>query len=95
MLSSKIRTQYDQQYLLCETVAYISFIAGIKGYGSPDPFSDLANFVCWAEEFEARHRDEVWGVDRDWLWDVYHFTKAKLRGYHRRADNTHPMNPKK
>ncbi len=71
-----------KQYRLCEVVADIAYIAGLKKYYSGDSRIDMDDFISWAEEFEKKWKGKKWGEDdtqNDYILEVEKFTDAKIK----------------
>ncbi len=66
-----------ETYSLCEAVADIAYIAGVKGYYGGDSRQDVADFISWAKEFEYINRGVEWGVEKEYLDEIDAFTDKK------------------
>jgi hypothetical protein len=64
---------------LFESIADIAFIAGQRGFASGDSRADIAEFIRWANEFEAMHEDTNWDeVDYKDTVEVFALTKLRI-----------------
>jgi hypothetical protein len=63
---------------LFEAIADIAFLAGQKGFFSGDSRADIAEFIRWANEFEAIHEFTNW-EEMDYCRAIEDFTGSKLR----------------
>lgn len=59
---------------LLETIADISYYAGVKGYYSGNSRVDVMNFIFWAQEFENMHRHTDWDND-DYILAISAYTE--------------------
>ena len=63
---------------LLEAVADIAYIAGQRGFFSGDSREDIAEFIRWANEFEAINEETDWD-ETDYQQAIEAFTENKLR----------------
>lgn len=71
----------NKTYSLLEAVADIAYLAGQANFYHQDSRGDIALFIEWAQEFEAKYEGVIWGVNTniDYPDAIYDFTTAKLR----------------
>lgn len=62
---------------LLETVADISYLAGVRKYYSGDSRSDISMFLWWAREFEEIHTHTDWDKE-NYMLSIESFTEEKL-----------------
>ncbi|SDL85929.1 hypothetical protein SAMN04488090_2011 [Siphonobacter aquaeclarae] len=64
-------------YKILETLADISYYAGLEGYYSGDSRADISNFICWAREFEKIHQDTDWDVS-NYMLAIEEYANIKI-----------------
>jgi hypothetical protein len=62
---------------LLETVADISYLAGVRNYYSGDSRFDISLFLSWAREFEELHKHTDWD-NENYMLAIDSFTEEKL-----------------
>jgi hypothetical protein len=67
----------EEQKLLLETVADISYLAGEKRFYSGDSRADISEFIRWAIEFQRINTETNWD-EHNYLLLIETFTQQKL-----------------
>jgi len=80
-MPKKIQTEDlpKRTYELCEALADIAYLAGRESYYGGDSREDVANFIKWAQEFEAKHKDNDW-EGGDYIETIETFAAKKMEG---------------
>ena len=63
---------------LLETVADISYIAGLKQHYSGNSRYDIAEFISWAKEFEKMHNGTDWD-NEDYMLAIEQYANEKIK----------------
>jgi len=63
---------------LLETVADISYIAGLKQHYSGNSRYDIAEFISWAKEFEKMHNGTDWD-NEDYMLAIELYANEKIK----------------
>lgn len=75
----KRKTVAEKAYSLNEAVADIAYIAGTKKYHTGNSREDLANIIKWAQEFEEKWKNEIWGEsEADYMTEIEAFALEKI-----------------
>ena len=65
-------------YSLLEATADIAHMAGANKFYSGDSRADIAQFITWAKQFEAKYAGEQWGEQRDYIETIDQYAANKL-----------------
>ncbi|MCK6611522.1 MAG: hypothetical protein L6Q78_10830 [Bacteroidia bacterium] len=66
-------------YPLLETLADISYIAGVKNYYSGSSREDISTFIWWAKEFQKIHSQTNWNESLlDYILTIEEYTEKKI-----------------
>lgn len=65
-------------FKLLETVADISYAAGLNKYYSGDSRMDMSTFIKWAQEFQELHKNTDW-TTCNYMLVIESYAEAKLR----------------
>lgn len=73
----------DTEYSLLEAVADITMMAKSQDFYSGNSRQDVELIIMWAKEFEAKYKNEVWGLKIDYMDTIEAFAIEKMKEFNK------------